>query len=162
MRTFWILFMLCLPAPLAFASGLSPSPLEKVLADADAVVLAKIVENKVTVVQQSPQMGRASVTYTCKIKATVLAKVMAHAPKKLDLLYTVTVIEGIWHEVSGSGIEETMKPKQKYILLLRKLHGGSFQLLRAEKAARLREIKKLLAKHKKEKDQKKSKTSHKK
>lgn len=40
---------------LEFASGLSPSPLEKVLADADAVVLAKIVENKVTGVQTKPK-----------------------------------------------------------------------------------------------------------
>lgn len=151
MRLLSFLFILGMCATTALADGLSPMPLKKVVPKADAIVLAEISTNVVTILERKPEKGPASVVYTCSIKAKVVEELKANVPKELDLIFTFTVVKGVWLAWPGSGLEQQMKPTEKYILLLTS-QAGKIQLLRAEKATELRAIKKLLKNQKKEKD----------
>ena len=127
----------------ALADGLSPMPLKKVLPQADVVVLAEISTNDVTIVKSKPGKSHASVVYTCNIKATVVEKVKASAQKELDLIFTFTVVKGVWLEWPGSGLEQNMKPKEQYVLLMTS-QDDTLKLLRAERTTELTTIKTLL------------------
>jgi hypothetical protein len=150
MRILSLLFVVGMCATTALADGLSPMPLKKVLPRAEVVVLAEIVSNDVSIVERKPVKGRASVVYTCNIKLKVIEKVKASAPGALDLQFTFTVVKGVWLAWPGSGLEQQMKPTEKYVLLLTS-QNDNFQLLRAEKASELNAIKKLLKNLKKDK-----------
>jgi uncharacterized protein (DUF2141 family) len=118
-------------------------PLEEVLPRAEVVVLAEISTNDVTTVEKNPGKGPVSVVYTCKIKAEVLEEVKPGAPKELDLTTTFAVVKGVRLAWTGSGLEQNMKPNEKYVLLVTS-RDGKLQLLRAEKAEELHTIKTLL------------------
>ena len=151
MRSLSFLFVLGMSATTVLADGLSPMPLKKVVPKADAIVLAEISTNVVTIVERKPEKGPASVVYTCNIKAKVLKELKANVPKKLDLIFTFTVVKGVWLAWPGSGLEQQMKPKEQYVLLLTS-QDGKLQLLRAEKSTELDTIKRTLKEPKKDKD----------
>lgn len=143
MRVAIVLVVLSIWLSNALADGLSPMPLKEVLPRAEVVVLAEISSNDVTIVERKSEKGRASVVYTCSIEAKVLEEAKGHAPKKLDLKFEFIVVEDVWLAWAGSGLEQHMKPNEKYVLLLT-AQGDILQLLRAEKATELAGIKKLL------------------
>jgi hypothetical protein len=151
MRLLSVLFALGMCATHALADGLSPMPLEKVIPKADAIVLAEISTNVVTIVERKPEKEPASVVYTCSITAKVVEELKASAPKELDLTFTFTVVKGVWLAWPGSGLEQQMQPKERYVLLLT-LQDGTLQLLRAEKPTELDTIKRILKEPKKDKD----------
>jgi hypothetical protein len=130
-------------------------PLKEVLPRADVVVLAEITSNDVTIVERKNENGPASVVYTCTIKAKVLEALKAQAPKELDLIFTYTVVQGVWLAWPGSGLESQMKPREKYLLLLMS-QNNELQLLRAEKATEWNAIKQML--NPSDKDESASKT----
>jgi hypothetical protein len=145
-------FILTLWVVSAYADGLISMSLERVLPKADIVVLAEIISNEVTITESKPKKGRHSATYTCNLRFKVAQEIESTAPKEASLSYQFTVIQGIWHEYNGSGLEQHMKAKEKYILLLTS-HNDKLQLLRAEREAELDTIKKLIARlQKKEPD----------
>jgi hypothetical protein len=143
MRVNIVLVVLSIWASMAFADGLSPMPLKEVLPRADIVVLAEVASNDVTIVERKPEKGRASVVYTCNIKAKVVEELKASASNELDLVFSFTVVKGVWLSWPGSGLEQHMKPTEQYILLLT-LQDGKLQLLRAEKSTELSTIKEIL------------------
>jgi len=143
MRVATVLVVLSIWVSNALADGLSPMPLKEVLPRAAVVVLVEISRNDVTIVETRPEKGPASVVYTCSIEAKVLEEVKGHAPKKLDIKFTFTVVKGVWLAWAGSGLEQQMKPNEKYVLLLTS-QGDILQLLRAEKETELAGIKKML------------------
>ena len=151
MRLPSLLFVLGMCATTALANGLSPMPLKNVVPKADAIVLAEISTNVVTIVERKPKKGPASVVYTCRIKAKVVEALKGSVPKELDLVFTFTVVKGVWLAWPGSGLEQQMKSKEKYVLLLTS-QDGTLQLLRAEKSTELDTIKRILKEPKKDKD----------
>ncbi len=143
MRLLSFIFILGLCATTALADGLSPMPLKNVVPKADAIVLAEISSNVVTIVERKPEDGPASVVYTCNIKANVVEDIKASVPKELDLVFTFTVVKGVWLAWPGSGLEQQMKPKEQYVLLLTS-QDGKLQLVRAEKPTEVDTIKRIL------------------
>ncbi|NQT40365.1 MAG: hypothetical protein HQ581_22920 [Planctomycetes bacterium] len=143
MKLLSLLFVLGMCATTVRADGLSPMPLKNVLPRAKVVVLAEISTNDVTIVDRKPEKGPASVVYTCRITANVLEEVKASTPKELDLTFTFTVVKGVWLAWPGSGLEQQMKPKEKYVLLLTS-QDDKLHLLRAENATELATIKEML------------------
>jgi uncharacterized protein (DUF2141 family) len=138
-----LLAILSLYTTAALADGLSPMPLSKVLPGADVIVVAEISSNIVTMVRKNPEQGPASVVHTCRIKAAVVEEVTSNAPKELDLTFVFTVVKGVWLGWTGSGLEQQMKPKEKYVFLLAS-RDGTLRLLRAERATKLKTIRALL------------------
>jgi len=151
MRLLSVLLALGMCATHTLADGLSPMPLEKIIPKADAIVLAEISTNVVTIVERKPEKGPASVVYTCSIKARVIEELKASAPKELDLIFSFTVVKGVWLAWPGSGLEQQMKPNEQYVLLLTS-QDGKLQLLRAEKPTELDTIKRILKEPTKDKD----------
>ena len=151
MRLLSFLFGLSMCASIVHADGLSPMPLETVIPRAEVIVVAEISTNVVNIVERKPEKGPASVVYTCSIKATVVEELKSSAPKELDLIFTFTVVKGVWLAWPGSGLEQQMKPKEQYVLLLTS-QDGKLQLLRAEKPTELDTIKRILKEPTKDKD----------
>jgi hypothetical protein len=73
----------------------------------------------------------------------VVEELKASAPKELDLIFAFTVLKGRWQAWPGSGLEQQMKPNERYVLLLTS-QDGKLQLLRAEKSTELSRIKEIL------------------
>lgn len=143
MKLLSLLFIITIYAISSFADGLMPMPLERALPKADIVVLAEIISNEVTIVEENHEEGGSSATCTCNIRFKVSEEIKSTAPKEASLSFQYTVIEGIWHEYPGSGLEQHMKAKEKYVLLLTS-QDDKLQLLRAEKETELDTIKNLL------------------
>ncbi len=118
-------------------------PLKKVLPRAEIIVLAEITSNDVKTVQRKPEKRPASVVYTCSIKARFLEEVRGRATKEMAIQYSLVVVQGVWLESPGSGLETRMKANEQYVLLLA-TKGDSLQLLRAEKVTELAAIKQFL------------------
>lgn len=116
----------------AYADGLKSLSLKEVLPRAEVIVIAEISSNDVKIIERNSNKGPASIIYSCSIKANVLEEIKGHAPKKLDIEFTFTVVQGVWEAWPGSGLEQHMKPNEKYMLLF-ELDNNALQLLRAEK-----------------------------
>ena len=119
--------------------------LEKVIPRADVVVLAEIISNTGTIDEQAGFDGRKSIRSSYDIRFRVINKVKGKAPGEVMTSYEVLAVQGMWMYCSGSGLEEVMKPGERYVLLL-EFRGDKLHLLRAEKTTELAKIKGLLRK----------------
>ena len=121
----------------AFADGFFSMELKSILFTIDTIILVEITENKKTTVEGK---FKESVTYTNDIKSKVLSShVGDFTGKTYNTKYSLVLVEGVWLGIPGSGLEEDMKPGEKYVFLLKKEYRG-YSLQRAEKAEMLEKV----------------------
>jgi len=133
----------------AYADGLSPMPLNKVLPRADVVVVAEIVSHDGAATAKKDGQRVKSVLYSYNIRFRVTEEVKGKSPENVELRYEFTVVKGVWLAWPGSGLESQMKAGEKYVLLLES-RGGRMCLLRAERETALKSVKDMLAKQAKQ------------
>jgi len=116
--------------------------MRRALLHTDVIVLVEILENKGTTTHRDKGKGslKEAIVYTNDIKARVIrTHVGEFAHVEYETKYSLTLVNGAWLSILGSGLERRMVPGKKYVLMLRNLH-GVHELCRAEKAERLEEV----------------------